>query len=72
MTKQNKDYIPISLRVDLRKVLERNQEIFKLLDWYLAQNIWYRNRIKRLKEKTKRLKKLRKSEFKLNKSDFTD
>lgn len=48
---KSKDYVPVSLRVDLRKVLERNQEIFKLLDWYLAQNIFYKNLIKRLRGK---------------------
>ena len=47
----NKDYIPISLRVDLRKVLERNQEVFKLLDWYLAKNEYLEKKIKRLRKK---------------------
>jgi len=46
-----KDYIPVKLRVDIKKVLDRNQEIFKLLDWYLAQNIYYRKQIKRLRRK---------------------
>jgi len=48
-----KDYIPIELKVDLKKVLERHQELFKLLDWYLAQNIHYRKYINRLKKKIK-------------------
>lgn len=38
-TKEINKYIKI--------VLRRNQELFKLLDWYLAQNIHYRKQISR-------------------------
>ncbi len=39
------------LRVDIKKVLERNTELFKLLDWYLAQNRYLRARIKKLRKR---------------------
>ena len=40
-----------NMRVDIHKVFERNQELFKLLDWYLAQNIFFREKIKRLRKR---------------------
>ena len=56
---KNKDYIPIELKVNIgrileKRILQRQQELFKLLDWYLAQNIYYRRRIRKLREKKKK------------------
>ncbi|KKN60508.1 hypothetical protein LCGC14_0531540 [marine sediment metagenome] len=35
-TRELNDYV--------KTVLQRDQELFKLLDWYLAQNIYYRKK----------------------------
>jgi len=55
------------MRFDINKVLQRHQELFKLLNWYLAQNIMFRIKIKKLKKK---LKKTRLELNEIKKNDF--
>lgn len=35
----------------MKIILQRNQELLKLLDWYIAQNIYYRKKFKRLRKR---------------------